>query len=174
MARDKETNLIINGLSIGIPVVVALLLMIRTKWDLGSWTRSIPHVIGLINTFTSLCLIIGIIAQRTKRIRLHQKMMTTAFCLGGVFLVCYVTYHMTNPSTKYGGEGVLRYIYYFVLLTHIILSLAVLPLVLRAFAWAVTGQIEKHRRVAKWAFPIWLYVSVTGVIAYLMISPYYQ
>ncbi|MFN7842474.1 MAG: DUF420 domain-containing protein [Pirellula sp.] len=171
---EKRSNLVVNVLSVVIPLVVALLLGIPTKLDLGSWTKTIPHVIGGINTLTSLCLIVGFVAQRLGKIGLHRIMMSASIGLGALFLVCYVTYHLTNPSTRFGGEGPIRGVYYFVLISHIALSLVVLPLVLRAFFFAVTGQIQRHRRVAKWAFPIWLYVSVTGVIAYLMISPYYS
>ena len=170
---EKRSNLVVNTLSVAIPVVVALLLGIPTKLDLGTWTKTIPHVIGVINTVTSVCLVIGFTAQRFGKIGLHRVMMSGSIALGALFLVCYVTYHLTNPSTRFGGEGPIRFVYYSVLLSHIALSLVVLPLVLRAFFFAITNQIQRHRRVAKWAFPIWLYVSVTGVIAYLMISPYY-
>lgn len=170
---EKKSTLVVNVLSIVIPLVVALLLGIRTKVELGEWTKLLPHCIGAINTLTSICLVAGLIAQKIGRIGMHRAMMTTAFSLGAVFLVCYVTYHLSNESTRYGGEGVWRAIYYSVLISHILLSLVVLPLVLRAFLFAITHQIVRHRRIAKWAFPIWLYVSVTGVLAYLMISPYY-
>ena len=103
----------------------------------------------------------------------HRLAMTSAFALGAAFLVCYVTYHLSNPSTKFGGSGAVRTVYYSLLLSHIGLSLVVLPLVLRAFLFAVTHQIARHRRIAKYAYPIWLYVSTTGVLVYLMISPYY-
>ncbi len=170
---EKKTTLVVNVLSVIIPLVVALLLGIRTKVDLGDWTKVLPHCIGAINTLTSICLVAGLVAQKVGKIGIHRAMMTTAFSLGAVFLVCYVTYHLSNESTRYGGEGVWRTIYYSVLISHILLSLVVLPLVLRAFLFAITHQIARHRKVAKWAFPIWLYVSVTGVLAYLMISPYY-
>lgn len=170
---EKRTTWIVNILSIAIPLVVALLLGIRTKVDLGTWTKVLPHCIGAINTLTSICLVGGIVAQRLGKIGAHRVMMTSAFSLGGVFLVCYVTYHLSNESTRYGGEGIWRGVYYTVLISHILLSLVVLPFVLRAFLFALTQQIARHRQVAKWAFPIWLYVSVTGVIAYFMISPYY-
>lgn len=170
---EKKSTLVVNVLSIVIPLVVALLLGIRTKVELGEWTKLLPHCIGAINTLTSICLVAGLIAQKIGRIGMHRAMMTTAFSLGAVFLVCYVTYHLSNESTRYGGEGVWRAIYYSVLISHILLSLVVLPLVLRAFLFAITHQIVRHRRIAKWAFPIWLYVSVTGVLAYLMISSYY-
>lgn len=170
---EKRSNLVVNVLSVVIPLVVALLLGIQTKLDLGNWTKSIPHVIGGINTLTSLFLIVGFVAQRLGKIGLHRIMMSSSIALGAIFLVCYVTYHLSNPSTPFGGQGIIRSVYFFVLISHIALSLVVLPLVLRAFFFAVTNQIQKHKRVAKWAFPIWLYVSVTGVVVYLMISPYY-
>lgn len=170
---EKRTTLIVNILSVAIPLVVALLLGIRTKVDLGTWTKALPHCVGAINTLTSICLVGGIVGQRMGKIGIHRIMMTSAFSLGAVFLVCYVTYHLSNESTRYGGEGIWRAVYYTVLISHILLSLVVLPLVLRAFLFAITHQIARHRKIAKWAFPIWLYVSVTGVLAYLMISPYY-
>jgi len=174
MIPEKRAAWIVNALSIAIPLVVAVLLGIRTKIDLGTWTKVLPHAIGGINTLTSLLLILGLSAQKWKRIDVHRYSMTGAFCLGAVFLVCYVTYHLSNPSTKFGGEGFIRILYYSILISHIGLSLIVLPFVLRAFMFAVTNQIQRHRRVAKIAFPIWLYVSITGVIVYLMISPYYS
>ncbi len=171
---EKRATLAVNVLSITIPLVVVILLGIRTKVDLGTWTKLLPHAIGAINTLTTLFLVSGFIAQRKGKIGLHRIAMTSAFILGAVFLVCYVTYHLSNPSTSYGGGGVLRVIYYAVLVSHIGLSLIVLPLVLRAFLFALTGQIVRHRSIAKYAYPIWLYVSTTGVIVYLMISPYYN
>jgi len=171
---EKRSTAIINILSIGIPIVVAVLLGIRSKVDLGAWTSLLPHFIGGINTLTSILLVLGMIVLKAGKIQWHRYAMTCAFILGGLFLVCYVTYHLSNPSTSYGGTGFYRYLYYFVLISHIGLSLVVLPLVLRAFFFAITEQYARHRRVAKFAFPIWLYVSVTGVLVYLMISPYYR
>ena len=170
---EKRATLAANAISVAIPLVVAILLGIRTKVDLGDWTKMLPHAIGAINTLTSVLLILGLVAQKAGKIGLHRSAMTTAFSLGAVFLVCYVTYHLSNPSTKFGGSGMMRGFYYFVLITHIGMSLIVLPLVLRTFLFALRNQFEKHRRVAKYAFPIWLYVSTTGVVVYLMISPYY-
>ena len=171
--KEKRATLVVNVLSVLIPLVVAVLLGIQTKLDLGAWTKSLPHVIGAINSLTSLLLVLGLIAQKMGKIGWHRLAMTSAFALGAVFLVCYVTYHLSNPSTKFGGSGAVRTVYYVLLLSHIGLSLVVLPLVLRAFMFAVTHQIARHRRIAKYAYPIWLYVSTTGVLVYLMISPYY-
>jgi putative membrane protein len=170
---EKRATLIANVLSVVIPLVVAILLGIRTKVDLGAWTKMLPHAIGAINTLTSLLLVLGLVAQKKGKIGLHRLAMTSAFCLGAVFLVCYVTYHLSNPSTAYGGFGTMRTLYYGLLISHIVLSLVVLPLVLRAFLFALTNQIARHRKIAKYAYPIWLYVSTTGVLVYLMISPYY-
>ena len=163
----------INILSIAIPVAVALLIGIRQKAPLGEWTTVLPDVIGSLNAATSLLLIAALVAIRQHRIELHRKLMTTAFVLGAIFLVTYILYHVSNPSTPYGGEGALRYVYYFLLVTHIVLSIVVVRYVLLAMYYALNRQFDDHRRVVKIAFPIWLYVSVTGVVVYLMISPYY-
>jgi len=99
--------------------------------------------------------------------------MISAFILGCIFLIFYVIYHANAPSTKFGGEGLIRYVYFFFLITHILLAFIVVPLVLSAIYFAVSDKIEKHRKIVKFTFPVWLYVSITGIIVYLMISPYY-
>ena len=99
--------------------------------------------------------------------------MTTCIVLSALFLIMYVAYHMTSESTKYGGEGILRYIYFFILITHIALSIIIIPLVLKTYSKAYLKDFETHRKWAKYTFPIWLYVAVTGVVVYFMISPYY-
>ena len=99
--------------------------------------------------------------------------MTTAIWCSVVFLVMYVAYHMTSDSTKFGGEGAIKYVYYFILLTHIVLSIAVIPFVLITYVRAITNNFEKHKKIARITFPLWLYVAVTGVVVYIMISPYY-
>ena len=163
----------INVLSIAIPVAVALLIGIRQKVPLGEWTALLPPAIGIINGATSLLLIAALIAIKQKKVELHRQLMTTAFVLGAIFLVTYITYHISNPSTSYGGEGILRYLYYFLLISHILLSIVVVRYVLLAMYYALNRQFNDHVRIVKLAFPIWLYVSVTGVVVYLMISPYY-
>lgn len=173
LKQEKKSMTFINVISVAIPVVVAILLGIRQKIDIGAWTKVLPHVIGAINTLTSVLLLYGVYLIKQKQIERHRKVMTAAFALGGLFLVCYVLYHLTNPSTSFGGEGFIRYFYYFILISHISLSLVVLPLVLRAYFFAWTKQFDRHRKMTRYAFPIWLYVSITGVIAYLMIKPYY-
>ncbi len=163
----------INILSIAIPVAVALLIGIRQKVPLGEWTTALPHAIGIINAATSLLLIAAVVAIKQQKVELHRKLMTTTFALGVIFLVTYIVYHISNPSTAYGGEGAIRYLYYFLLISHILLSIVVVRYVLLAMYYALNNQFSEHRRIVKLAFPIWLYVSVTGVAVYLMISPYY-
>ena len=99
--------------------------------------------------------------------------MTSAIALSIAFLVMYVAYHMTSDSTKFGGEGVIKYVYYFILITHIVLSIAIIPMVLVTYVRALAANFESHKKISRITFPIWLYVAVTGVIVYLMISPYY-
>ncbi len=171
--EEKKSMLWINVLSVVIPLAVALMLGIRQKFDLGVWTKVLPHAIGIINSLTAVLLLYGFYLIKQRKIEQHKNVMTGAFSLGGLFLVCYVAYHISNPSTKFGGEGFIRYLYFFVLISHIGLSFIVLPLVLRTYYFSWTDQIARHRKIAKIAFPIWLYVSITGVIAYLMIRPYY-
>ena len=165
---EKKSLLLINILSVVVPVVVAILLGLPTKLDLGEWTKNLAHLIGVINTLTTFVLLAGLIFIRQNKINRHRAAMTTAFVLGVLFLVCYVFYHLTTPPTRYGGAGILRPVYFFFLISHIGLSLVVLPLVLRAMFFAVTNQFARHKRIVRYAYPAWLYVSVTGVIVYLM------
>lgn len=172
--KNEKNEKLVNVLSIAIPLAVAVLIGVRTKIDLGAWTKILPHVIGVLNTTTSVTLIIGYIFIKNSNIKWHQKMMSLSFIQGSLFLVLYILYHISNTSTPFKGEGFLRPIYYFLLLSHIILSIGVVWFVLRAMYYALSNQIDKHKKIVKWTFPMWLYVSVTGVIVYLMISPYYK
>lgn len=171
--KQKKANQLINILSIAIPVAVAILLGIRQKVDLGSWTTYLPHLNGIINSLTAILLIMGLYFIRQKNVVAHRTTMLGAFTLGSVFLVSYVLYHLSNESTAFGGEGWIRPVYYFLLISHIVLSVVVVWFVLKALYFALSGQYDQHRRVVKWAYPIWLYVSITGVVVYLMIKPYY-
>ena len=168
-APEKKSKLLINIISVVVPIVVVILLALPNKLDLGAWTNQLKHVIGIVNSLTTVALILGLIFIKSKNINAHRLMMTFSFALGGVFLVCYVLYHLTNPANRFTGEGVVRYIYFFTLITHVGLSFVVLPLVLRAMFYAVTAQFAAHKKIVRFAYPIWLYVSVTGVIVYLML-----
>lgn len=185
---DKRYLNVIKIVSVAIPVVVAVLLFVPKKIDLGSWVSMLPHVNAVINSMTSIILISALVAVKKKNIRLHKNLMSTALVLGSLFLISYVLYHSSAPSTIFGdldGDGQLnieekaalggtRTVYLVVLLSHIGLSIVVVPFVLLAFFYALSAQIARHKKIVKFTFPIWLYVSVTGVIVYLLISPYYN
>jgi len=161
-------------ISIAIPLAVAVLLFMPAKITaLGDWVYFLPHLNAVINSAASVALIMGLIFIKLKKYSYHGATMTIAFVLGAIFLVSYVIYHASAESTSFGGEGFIRTMYYFLLITHIILAAVALFPILFAYYYGYTDQREKHRKVVKFAYPIWLYVSVTGVIVYLMISPYY-
>ena len=162
-------------LSIAIPIVVGILFGIKLK-DFGIDVEPLtflPPIYATINGFTALLLIAGVIAIKNGKRALHENLMKSAIACSVLFLGMYVAYHMTADSTKFGGEGTIKYIYYFILITHIILSVVVIPFVLITYVRALAGRFDKHKKLARITFPLWLYVAITGVIVYLMISPYY-
>ena len=167
---SKKYNIYIVILSIAIPLVVALLFTVKVDVDLPVF---LPPIYATINGVTAVLLVIGVWAIRNNKRMLHERLMKTAILCSVIFLVMYVAYHMTSDSTKFGGEGAIKYIYFLILITHILLSIAVIPFVLITFVRAITNDFEKHKKIAKFTFPLWLYVAVSGVIVYLMISPYY-
>jgi putative membrane protein len=158
-------------LSVAIPLAVALLFTVRIPGveRLGF----LPPIYATINGLTAVLLIIAVIQIKKGNRKAHERLMRLCILLSALFLVMYVAYHMTSDSTPYGGEGLLRYVYFVVLISHIFLSIGVIPFVLITYVRALTGNFEKHKKIARYTFPIWLYVAVTGVIVYIMISPYY-
>ena len=170
ISNEKKYNKLIIALSIIIPVAVAALFGIKIDAELPIF---LPPVYASINALTAVVLMVAVWAIKNKKRSLHENLMKTAIGLSIIFLVMYVAYHMTSDSTKFGGEGAIKYVYYFVLLTHILLSIIVIPFVLITFVRAITNNIEKHKKIAKITFPLWLYVAISGVVVYLMISPYY-
>lgn len=169
--KEKKYNKLITIVSIIVPVVVALLFGVKIPnvERLGF----LPPIYASINGLTSILLLAAVWAIKNGKQRLHQNIMTTCIALSVLFLLMYIAYHMTSESTRYGGEGTLRYVYLFILISHIILSIAIIPLVLKTYSFAYLKKFEDHRKWAKITFPIWLYVAITGVVVYLMISPYY-
>ena len=167
---EKKYNKWIIVLSIVIPIFVAALFGIKIDAELPIF---LPPIYATINAITAIVLVVAVWAIKNKKRNLHENLMKFAIALSIVFLVMYVAYHMTSNSTKFGGEGLIKYIYYFVLLTHILLSIIIIPFVLITYVRAITNNFERHKKIAKITFPIWLYVAFTGVMVYLMISPYY-
>lgn len=170
-SREKNYNRWITILSIAIPLVVAALFGIKIP-NVKPLTF-LPPIYASINGLTAFVLIASVIAIKKGNRKLHEKLNTFAILCSVLFLVMYVAYHMTSDSTPYGGEGMMRYIYFFILITHIMLSIAVIPFVLITYIRARLGKFEEHKKIAKITFPLWLYVAITGVIVYVMISPYY-
>lgn len=168
--KESYKGLIV-ALSIVIPLAVAVLFRIKIP---GYDFSFLPPIYASINGITAVLLIAAIYAIKNGNRQRHELLMKTCIGLSALFLVMYVIYHMFSDSTPYGGGGALRYIYYFILITHIILSVIVIPFVLFTFSRALAGNFDRHRRLARITFPIWLYVAITGVVVYLMISPYYQ
>ena len=186
---NNRYKVIIGIISIAIPLVVAILLFLPGKEQVeeDGWIYFLPHLNGIINSATCILLIAGFSFIKSGRKDLHKTAMVSAFVLGTIFLVSYITYHANAGSTVYGdlnGDGVLsevernsagflRTLYLILLLTHIVLAAIVVPFVLLAFYFALTEKFDRHKRIVKFTLPIWLYVSVSGVVVYLMISQYY-
>ena len=171
MQKPIKYNKLIVLVSILIPVVVAILFTV--KLPNVEPLSFLPPIYASINAMTALLLISALIAIKNKKRNLHSLLMKFAIGLSLVFLVMYVAYHMTSESTAFGGEGTIRYIYFTILISHILLSITVIPFVLVTYVRAITNDIEAHKKIAKITFPLWLYVAVTGVVVYIMISPYY-
>ncbi len=171
MKEEKQPyQKVIIALSIILPIAVAVLFKVKIP---GYDLRFLPPIYASINGLTAILLIVAVVAIKNNKRKLHENLMKTCIGLSAVFLVMYVLYHMTSDSTPYGGEGPIRVVYYVILISHILLSVVVVPFVLFTFSRALSGNFERHKALARFTFPIWLYVAVTGVIVYLMISPYY-
>lgn len=167
--REPYRNLIV-ALSVAIPVAVAILFRVKIEgYDFGF----LPPVYASLNAVTAVLLVAAVLAIRRGKRTVHERLTKMALACSAVFLVMYVLYHVTSEPTPYGAQGWIRYVYYFILISHICLSVVVVPFVLFTFSRALAGNFERHKALAKFTFPLWLYVAVTGVIVYLMISPYY-
>ena len=169
--NEKKYNRLIWILSIVIPIAVAALFGIKIPGveRLGF----LPPMYAGINALTALVLVTAVVQIKKGNRKNHEILMKFAILLSVLFLVFYVVYHMTSDSTKFGGEGFIKYVYYFILTSHIFLSILVIPFVLFTYLRGIFGQFEEHKKIARYTFPLWLYVAVTGVIVYSMISPYY-
>jgi len=186
--RERNLTRAIIIVSIAIPLAVAFLILVpAAKLNFGFNTRTLPFFHAVLNSSTAILLIASLYFIRHGQVRAHKTANLTAVVLSSIFLISYVIYHASNPSTRFGDlnhDGVLsdaevqqasvaRYIYYFILITHITLSAVIIPFVLFTLQRAFQERFDKHRKLAKITWPMWLYVAVTGVIVYLMISPYY-
>jgi putative membrane protein len=173
--KDKFYTRLIVILSIAVPLAVAALILFpdTLKVDFGIDRGTLPAFHAILNGSTAILLILGLVFIRNKNIAAHRGAMLAAFGLSAVFLVSYVVSKLNADPIPYGGEGWLKSLYFFILITHILLSVPVLPLAMFAIYRGLTGEYEKHKKTVRWAFPIWLYVAVTGVLVYLFMQPYY-
>jgi putative membrane protein len=167
----KKAKRAINIVSILIPIVVAVLFGVRIP-DVEPLSF-LPPIYATINGVTAVLLLAALWAIKNGKRSLHNTLMNVAIACSLAFLVMYVAYHMTSDSTPYGGEGIMRGVYFFILISHIVLSIVVIPFVLHTYLRGFLGAYQEHKKLARYTFPIWLYVAVTGVVVYLMISPYY-
>ena len=181
--------------SILVPAVVALLLFTKWSQDRLIFDMRIPNtdpiiifenlpsvepltflppIYAAINGLTAILLVVAVYYIKNGKREIHESLIKVCIALSLMFLVMYIAYHMTTDPTSFGGKGIIAYIYYFILITHILLSVIVIPLVLTSYSRAVQSNFNLHKKIAKVTFPIWFYVAVTGVVVYLMISPYYE
>ena len=193
--NSKLYNILIWVVSILVPVVVALLLF--TKWDqdqlifdmripnndpivllenlpIAEPLTFLPPIYATINGLTAVLLVAAVYYIKNGKRKIHENLIKVCIALSLSFLVMYIAYHITTDPTPFGGSGLVSYIYFFILITHILLSIVVIPMVLVSYSRAFQSKFSSHKKIAKVTFPVWLYVAVTGVIVYLMISPYYS
>lgn len=161
----------IIAVSVIIPLVVAVLFKVKID---GFDFTFLPAIYATINGLTGILLVAAVIAIKKGNRTLHEALIKLCMIFSAAFLVMYVVYHMTSESTAFGGEGSIRYVYFIILITHILLSIVIVPLILFSYMRAWFGEYEQHKALVKYTFPLWLYVAISGVIVYIMISPYYQ
>jgi putative membrane protein len=171
--NDKRANLLIILFSTIVFVAVVFLSKIKLEVELPFDVHVFAQVNAIINSAVSVLLVVALIAVKNGQYKLHKGLMMTAMVLSLLFLVSYICHHLLSDSTTYGGEGTMRYVYYFILISHILLAAIILPFILYTSYRALVAEWPAHRKLAKITWPIWFYVSVTGVVVYYMISPFY-
>ena len=172
--NDRKFRIIILLFSFIVFAAVVLLGRYKLEADLGFDVHVFATINAVINSMVSFLLLAGLIAVRKRKLELHRNIMFAAMVLSFFFLVSYIAHHLLSGDTVYGGQGSIRYVYYFILITHIFLAAIILPFILFTTYRALIGEYSRHKRLARITWPIWFYVSVTGVVVYLMIRPYYS
>ena len=196
MDRSKSIyDILIWVVSVLVPIVVALLLFMKWDYDQLVFDMRIPNsdpiillenlpiakpltflppIYATINGLTAILLVLAVYYIKNGKRKIHESLIKVCIALSLSFLVMYIAYHLTTDPTSFGGSGLISYLYFFILITHILLSIVVIPLVLISYSRAIKSKFILHKKIAKITFPIWLYVATTGVVVYLMISPYYS
>ena len=172
--KQRYINIAIAIVSVAIPLLILLIFTMKPRnVDVGFNLKILPAVNASLNFTTAILLCCGYYFIRHAHIRSHRLCMLTAFILSACFLISYVTYHSLAQPTHFGGTGIISYIYFTILISHITLAAVIVPLVLVTLTRALRARFDRHKKIARWTFPLWLYVAVTGVIVYLMLRPYY-
>jgi len=171
---DRKYRILILLFSFIVFAAVVLLGRYKLEADLGFNVHVFASINAVINSMVSILLLAGLIAVRRRKLELHRNIMFAAMILSFFFLISYIAHHLLSADTVYGGQGSVRYVYYFILITHIFLAAIILPFILFTAYRSLIGEYTRHKKLARITWPIWFYVSVTGVIVYLMISPYYS
>jgi putative membrane protein len=175
MQANIELERKLNRVAYVVSALVLLLvgLMRRVKIDLGVDFSFLPPIHASLNALAALILLYAFYAIKNRQVENHRRAIYAAMACSALFLISYVLYHFTTPETRYGGQGTMRAVYFFFLITHVVLAAVILPFIMLTFTRAYTNQFERHKRMARWVFPLWLYVAITGPICYLMLRPYY-
>lgn len=171
--NDRLAAVIIISLSVVVFALVTLMRRVKIEIDFGFDTHVFPAISAFLNSVVSVLLLVGLWFVRKKQFEKHRNTMLSAVVFSILFLITYVLYHFTTVETAYGGSGAVKILYYLILFTHIALAGIILPFILYAVYRGLTGEYQRHKKLTRWVWPVWFYVSVTGVIVYFMISPYY-
>jgi len=172
--NDRLAKILIAVLSFVVFAAVVFLSRVQVKVDLGFDVHLFARINAIINSIVAIFLLAGLITVRQKRYAVHKKIMITAMTLSAMFLISYICHHLFAGDTKFGGTGMIRLIYFIILITHIFLAAIILPFILFTAYRAMVAEFPAHKKLARITWPIWFYVAVTGVVVYLMISPYYS
>lgn len=168
---EKRLNVVAYVVSVVVLLLVILMRRVKIQTDIDF--SFLPPVHASLNALCAVILLFAFYFIKNKQVEHHRRAIYAAMVCSALFLISYVLYHFTTPETRYGGEGVMRVVYFFTLITHVVLAAVILPFILLTFTRAYTNQFERHKKMARWVFPLWLYVAVSGPVCYLMLRPYY-
>jgi putative membrane protein len=172
--ENRELEKRLNRIAIVVSIVVfCIVAFVRDKFDINLDLSYLPAFHAGMNTLAAVALLAALYFIKQKNMIAHRKCIYTAMAFSALFLISYVLYHSTTPETRFGGQGTVRTVYFLLLITHIVLAGGILPFIFFTFIRAFTGQYERHKKMARWVFPLWLYVTISGPICYLMLKPYY-
>lgn len=168
--NQQRIKKLITIVSVLVPLLIVVLFQVKIEGNF----KFLPHIYAVINAITALTLVLAVYFIKNNNRKYHEFLVKLAFLLSLTFLVMYILYHATTEETKFGGQGIVRYVYFFILITHIISSVFLVPMVLHTYFRAFINDLKGHKKIAPFTFILWEYVAITGVIVYLMIAPYYQ